>query len=367
MSRAALVLLVAVVACAGADHVEGPPAFTVEPDLRYGSADTGAASFSQLRALAVDGRGYLYALDTQEAAIRVFDPFGNVVRSIGRHGEGPGEFNAPTGLAFGPNGHLFVYDPRVRRVTVFDTAGSLLDTKVIPISSFAYTWGGGIDSAGRLIDRISVRTDSGRAEFVRRLDLVTLAADTLPFPSCGFDPHPVYAFPRGFMGVPYASGAKTWIDATGSVWCANTARAVALRTPFGSLAPVDSVVSAVVPARVSDAERASAVERVETFMSRSGNAPLDLGLIPDSKEVLLGLVRDDEGRVWMRVRDSVGVAMHVFAPPPGAEWQATVRMSEPPADFYRAVIRARKLYVIAEDSIGAPIVLRYPVELESSP
>jgi hypothetical protein len=40
-------------------------------------------------------------------------------------------------------------------------------------------------------------------------------------------------------------------------------------------------------------------------------------------------------------------------------------MTEPSSDAPQAVIRAGKLYVIAEESIGAPIVLRYPVELGS--
>jgi hypothetical protein len=299
LRRAALLTIIAVVvACAGVvEHVEGPPAFTVEPDLRYGGADTGAASFSEVRAIAVDTRGYLYALDAREATIRVFDPLGNVVRSIGRRGQGPGEFNAPTGLAFGPEGQLFVYDPQVRRVTVFDTTGALIDTHIIPMSAWGFFWDGGIDSAGRLVDLQLMSIDTTRIRFVRRIDLVTLAADTLPYPSCDFAARPVYNVARGFMGVPYASGALSWIDATGSVWCANTNRAVALRVLMGDSLPVDSIVSSVVPARVSDAERAAAIERVENFRSRSGNTPLDLGLIPDTKEVLLGLARDDEGRV----------------------------------------------------------------------
>lgn len=360
---AAVAMLFVIGACTGAEAGSGPTEFTLQPDLRYGGADSGVASFSQVRDVAVDGRGYLYVLDTQEATIRVFDTLGTVVRSIGRRGQGPAEFSAPSGLAFGPKGNLYVYDPRARRVTLFDTAGTLLETYVIPISSWGYLWQGGIDSAGRLLDRQSMLVDSARIAYVRRLDLVTLAADTLPYPRCEFEGPEPFRFPRGFMAVPYASGPMIWIDPSGGVWCANTARPVALRAPFGDTIPVDSVVSSAAPARVTDAERAEAITRVEDYKKQAGDAVLDYDLIPDTKQVLLGLDRDDAGRVWMRVRDSIGVVIHVFAPPPSGEWLAKVRLSEPPSDYFHMAARGGKLYAIAEDSIGAPIVLRYPVEL----
>jgi outer membrane protein assembly factor BamB len=56
--------------------------------------------FGVLSDVALDAQGNLYALDMQLSTISVFDGDGNFLRTIGREGEGPGEFRRA--------GHLFV-------------------------------------------------------------------------------------------------------------------------------------------------------------------------------------------------------------------------------------------------------------------
>lgn len=53
--------------------------------------------------------GNLYVLDTGDAAIKVFSPAGEFLRSLGGPGEGPGEFQRIDGATFGftPDGRLF--------------------------------------------------------------------------------------------------------------------------------------------------------------------------------------------------------------------------------------------------------------------
>ena len=58
--------------------------------LQGGDWDT----FGRVTAVAFDGSGNLYVLDTQSAQISVVDLQGNLVRQFGRVGEGPGEFDA---------------------------------------------------------------------------------------------------------------------------------------------------------------------------------------------------------------------------------------------------------------------------------
>jgi DNA-binding beta-propeller fold protein YncE len=59
----------------------------------------------------------LYVSDTQAHQIKVFDMTGRLVRSLGRRGEGPGEFNFPTHLAFSHD-RLYVTDTMNARVQV---------------------------------------------------------------------------------------------------------------------------------------------------------------------------------------------------------------------------------------------------------
>ncbi len=63
------------------------------------------------------GAALLYVADTQAHQIKAFDMTGRLVRSIGRRGEGPGEFNFPTYLALSRDG-LVVADTMNARIQV---------------------------------------------------------------------------------------------------------------------------------------------------------------------------------------------------------------------------------------------------------
>jgi DNA-binding beta-propeller fold protein YncE len=62
--------------------------------------------------------GLVYVADTQAHDIKIFTEEGELVRTLGRRGQGPGEFNYPTHLAFA-HGELYVTDTMNSRVQVF--------------------------------------------------------------------------------------------------------------------------------------------------------------------------------------------------------------------------------------------------------
>lgn len=67
-----------------------------------------------------DGRGNVYVGDVSTNEIFVFDMQGHKITTIGREGDGPGEFKGLGRINFGENMELYVYDNRVRRVSRFD-------------------------------------------------------------------------------------------------------------------------------------------------------------------------------------------------------------------------------------------------------
>lgn len=89
-------------------------------------------SFAKVSGMAFDRAGRLYVTDFQDTKVIVFDGGGHHLGTVGRHGEGPGEFTAPTGPAVGPDGALyvrnlvfverFVADPRTGILSRFDRA-----------------------------------------------------------------------------------------------------------------------------------------------------------------------------------------------------------------------------------------------------
>ncbi len=83
---------------------------TVRARLRATISEESAtpAFIGQISGLAVDTQGRVYVSDFQEPRILVFSADGRQLGLIGRKGEGPGEFTAPTGPVIGPDGALYV-------------------------------------------------------------------------------------------------------------------------------------------------------------------------------------------------------------------------------------------------------------------
>jgi len=76
--------------------------------------------------LFVDGQGQLYVADTLNFRIQVFAPDGQVLRTFGVQGDGPGAFNRPKGVAVDSEGHIYVVDTSFNNFQIFDPDGTLL-------------------------------------------------------------------------------------------------------------------------------------------------------------------------------------------------------------------------------------------------
>lgn len=76
----------------------------------------------------VDQNENIYITDMQDQSIKVFDPSGEFIRTIGQKGEGPGEFAFIGRMTFLPDGRLMVMDSRARRLNLFDSYGTYIDS-----------------------------------------------------------------------------------------------------------------------------------------------------------------------------------------------------------------------------------------------
>lgn len=80
--------------------------------------------FGRIRDLAFDGEGNLYLLDIDAVTVLVVDPGGDLVRTIGQAGSGPGEFDFPRRLAVMEDGRVVVSDvPRHRAIQIYHSGG----------------------------------------------------------------------------------------------------------------------------------------------------------------------------------------------------------------------------------------------------
>ncbi len=91
----------------------------LEEVLAIGSM-AGDESFGRIMDIAWDSRGrFLVADDHGGPHVKVFGSDGSYVRTIGREGEGPGEFLQPWGVAVDASDSLYVWDARRSLISVF--------------------------------------------------------------------------------------------------------------------------------------------------------------------------------------------------------------------------------------------------------
>lgn len=97
-----------------------------------GETDDEDEIFGIISRARVDADGNLYLLDSQLSEIKVFDPDGNFLRSIGREGEGPGEFRGAQDMFFLPDGNLAVLQVFPGRLVGLTPEGEPVDDHPLP-------------------------------------------------------------------------------------------------------------------------------------------------------------------------------------------------------------------------------------------
>ncbi len=134
MSRLSLILIATTlvvlpaVGCSGDAPADPPP---TEPDLRPWAsgphAEVGLESasgedvhLSWVRDMDVDSEGRVYIADGMAKEVIVLDPDLRYGRTIGREGEGPGEFRVVSRVQMLPGDSLFAWDQLMMRLTVFE-------------------------------------------------------------------------------------------------------------------------------------------------------------------------------------------------------------------------------------------------------
>jgi 6-bladed beta-propeller len=107
-----------------AEPLHGEFAFDLEEDLLLGgNPEKEVSYFPKGAILAVDGTGNLFVVDIRNRRVQMFDASGAFVRTIGRQGQGPGEYQFPTGVFFGADGSIWVDGVGVRQMVVFSKDG----------------------------------------------------------------------------------------------------------------------------------------------------------------------------------------------------------------------------------------------------
>jgi len=115
----------------GITYVHNPatplhPSKTVvfEEELTFREKDeTGEIRLFKPGSFCVDANENVYIADDSDMAIKVYDRQGQYLKTIGRQGNGPGEFESIGNMLFLPDGRLLVTDYQQRRTSFFSLDG----------------------------------------------------------------------------------------------------------------------------------------------------------------------------------------------------------------------------------------------------
>ncbi len=106
----------------------GEISFELEEDLSIGNEEDENYMFYRLAGISVDQEENIFVLDVGECRIQKFDRKGNYLQTIGRKGQGPGEFEQPLGIFLDSAEMLYVLDTMRRNIHIFGKDGRFKET-----------------------------------------------------------------------------------------------------------------------------------------------------------------------------------------------------------------------------------------------
>ncbi len=147
----------------------------VTEELRIAPGVDDTLLFTQVYDFIVDRAGRMWVYDTPTNRLFLFAADGKLLKTIGRKGGGPGEFNGDGGMVATSDTGLAIWDPQNARVSSFAASGDFRTSWRTP-AGFGTTHGLVTDRSGALFLRRPIRMRRA-GEVIGRLGLVKLRTD----------------------------------------------------------------------------------------------------------------------------------------------------------------------------------------------
>jgi hypothetical protein len=306
---------------------------TLVTELSIGSIDAPEAeySFGQINEMDVGPNGEIYIFDRQVPALRMYDTAGRYVRTLGRKGRGPGEYEQVSGLAVHGDGRVALWDGTTARMNIYAPTGEFLAGWPFPGGAgFFSSRAVFIDTAGFTYARARIGnppSDAGgrpRAGFsVAALGLLKWApdgtlVDSLEPPVPPTESARLMASSKNMMmvnNVPFTpTNTWTWSPLGYAVSASTGLYAITLHRSAGGPLRVEREIA---PIAVQSEERANQEEVVTASLRRVDPSWRWTGpSIPDTKPFLQSIRVARDGRLWVMVSQRGERIPDAEMPPP---------------------------------------------------
>lgn len=279
---------------------EESPLYDVQFEQQAVFGDTEDIFISSIAGIDVDSNGNLYLADRSEAVVHAYNSSGGYLFTIGRKGEGPGEFNA----AYQPtlfNNELYVLDIQQQRVSVFNPDnGDFLRTHSLgsgsaDVSGFPMS----VDPLSN--NRFLVYYNSMQREgekFYRKLTphILDTEGNTLESAFIDFKPGEMYMMQNEnsiqVMSLPFMGDSKAALTRDEEiVWGFNDRIFLQYVSLDG-----EYIRSIYYSREKPPLDRREMLDNYEDTAMRNAISALD---IPSTRQAFLDFIIDDENRIWI--------------------------------------------------------------------
>jgi len=385
--RTALVLGIATVLLVSGSLERQVREWDVQLEARIGSVNDPEQSLTWVSQVLIGPNGRLFVAQPQDQRIRVFDQNGKLERTIGRRGQGPGEFGAVSAIGF-RHDTLYVADNSTRRLSYFLADGTFLESRQVatpmigsaPPEIYFPTVPQLLLSDGTALVKPEVpvalmASGTGKVPYLhvdregQVIDTVSweaLPLATFEIRSGGTSFYAAKPFPETPLFHLLADGSGLIVVERAS----NHARApdqfrvvkigVSGDTVFSRAYPFE-------PVRLSSSASSSALDRIEARLARRPNPPSRreieqtlrrLNLIPEYAVPVDAVASASDGSIWLkRESDGSGTNLWQILTPEGT-LEGTVRL---PGSQSVLAVTGRMLVTLELDSLDVPYVLRHGI------
>lgn len=304
---------------------------------------------------AADGR--IYVADADAGHVKVLTSDGSLADTLGRKGEGPGEFQRLSQVTLARGDSLYVLDSRRRRVSVFAPSGQLArGVSVDPEQGFLQRIMVPENRSGLVLQHATfpLTGESERGTYVvRRLRPDGSVADTLVSKQRAPDHRVQRGGRQILLPIPFMPLLHEALGPKGRVYVARADSLAAVSYTLDG-EPQREVSIPFEPVPVTDADK----DRV--LKDYAENQPMPRDKIPSTKPAFEDFLIDDEGRYWFGRPTSHPDSTDWWVATPDENRVATTRL---PDEIDLHAVQNGFAYGDTNTEGGAPALVRYRVRL----
>ena len=138
----------------------------LEGDLSIGREDDDNYVFYRVRNIDVDDQGNICVLEGGNCRLQKFDRTGQYLQTIGKKGQGPGEFESPSRLLLDKENNIYISERRKRKIHMFNSKGEFVKSILLSNTTTSFS----IDPDESIFGIANIRTEEESNRCIVKMD-----------------------------------------------------------------------------------------------------------------------------------------------------------------------------------------------------